>query len=73
MATTEEPNDLPLPDTLEYDPAFDYAEDTAVDEDWDEEDDAIDAEDNVVIHTPPVLPDEERPVPLDPDEFRGTE
>lgn len=45
--------------TVESDPAYDYSEDIVVDEDWDEEDDAID--------------EEERVVPLDVDEHREDE
>lgn len=70
MANADDPNELPLPETVEYDPAFDYAEESVLDDD--EEIAVVDAEGNVVIPVPPVLPDEERPVPLD-DDFRGTE
>lgn len=45
--------------TVESDPAYDYSEDIPVDEDWDEEDDALD--------------EEERVVPLDIDEHREAE
>jgi hypothetical protein len=45
--------------TVEADPAYDYSEDIAVDEEWDEEDDAID--------------EEERVVPLDVDDHREEE
>ncbi|WP_342635091.1 hypothetical protein [Arthrobacter celericrescens] len=44
---------------MESDPAYDYSEDIAVDEEWDEEDDAID--------------EEERVVPLDVDDHREEE
>jgi hypothetical protein len=51
----------PHPDrpTVEADPAYDYSEDLVVDEDWEEQAEVID--------------DDERVVPLDPDEHREDE
>lgn len=51
-------------DTLESDPAYDFAEDAPVDEDWVEEDVAEEGE---------FVDAEERVVPLDADEFREPE
>ncbi|GAB3560941.1 hypothetical protein GCM10027405_11730 [Arthrobacter alkaliphilus] len=45
--------------TVEADPAYDYSEDLEVDEEWDEE--------------PGVIDDDERVVPLDPEEHREDE
>lgn len=74
MSTTGQHPDMPHLDSVESDPAYDYAEDVPVSEDdWDSEDKFLDAEE-VVVPTPPVAVDaEERVVPLDEDEFRGTE
>lgn len=74
MNTTGQHPDMPHLDAVEADPAYDYAEDAPVDgNDWDAEDEFLDAEE-VVVPTPPVEVDaEERVVPLDPDEFRDTE
>lgn len=74
MSTTGQHPDMPHLDSVESDPAYDYAEDVPVGEDdWDTEDEFLDAEE-VVVPTPPVAVDaEERVVPLDEDEFRGTE
>jgi hypothetical protein len=74
MSTTGEHPDMPHLDSVESDPAYDYAEDVPVsEEDWDTEDEFLDSEE-VVVPTPPVEVDaEERVVPLDDEEFRGTE
>jgi hypothetical protein len=74
MSTTGQHPDMPHLESVEADPAYDYAEDVPVSEDdWDAEDEFLDAEE-VVVPTPPVAVDaEERLVPLDEDEFRGTE
>jgi hypothetical protein len=74
MNTTGQHPDMPHLDSVESDPASDYAEDALVSEDdWDTEDEFLDAEE-LVVPTPPVEVDaEERVVPLDEDEFRGTE
>lgn len=74
MSTTGEHPDMPHLDSVESDPAYDYAEDVPVsEEDWDTEDEFLDSEE-VVVPKPPVEVDaEERVVPLDDDEFRGTE
>ncbi len=74
MSTTGQHPDMPHLDSVEADPAYDYAEDVPVSEDdWDAEDELLDAEEPVV-QTPPVIIDaEERVVPLDDDEFRETE
>ena len=54
MNTTGEHPDLPHLESVEADPAYDYAEDIPVDEDdWDAEDEFLDAEE-VVVPTPPV-------------------
>ncbi len=73
MNTTGQHPDMPHLDSVEADPAYDYAEDAPVlKEDWDAEDEFLDAEEPVV-QTPPVVIDaEERVVPLDDDEFRET-
>ncbi|CAH0186721.1 hypothetical protein SRABI83_01563 [Arthrobacter sp. Bi83] len=66
----------PEPDarhTLESDPAYDFAEDAPVDEDWDTEDEFIDSEERVVPVAPEAVDDDERVVSLDADEFRGDE
>lgn len=74
MNPTEKLPDMPHLESVEADPAYDYAEDIPVSEDdWDAEDELLDAEE-VVVPTPPVEVDaEERVVPLDDDEFRETE
>jgi hypothetical protein len=59
MDFTEPLPNQPVRPTVESDPAYDFAEDSPVEEDWDVEDDAID--------------EEERVVPLDADEFRDPE
>lgn len=67
MSTTGQYPDMPHLESVEADPAYDYAEDVPIIvDDWDAEE--------VVVPTPPVAVDaEERVVPLDEDEFRGTE
>ncbi|QNE13695.1 hypothetical protein [Pseudarthrobacter sp. NBSH8] len=67
MSTTGQYPDMPHLESVEADPAYDYAEDVPISvDDWDAEE--------VVVPTPPVAVDaEERVVPLDEDEFRGTE
>lgn len=75
MNTTGEHPDMPHLDAVESDPAYDYAEEIPVnDDDWDAEDEFLDAEE-AVVPTPPVAVDaEERVVPLaEEDEFRDTE
>ncbi len=74
MKPTEKLPDMPHLESVEADPAYDYAEDIPVSEDdWDTEDELLDAEE-VIVPTPPVEVDaEERVVPLDDDEFRETE
>ncbi|MCO4237030.1 hypothetical protein [Pseudarthrobacter raffinosi] len=74
MSTTGQHPDMPHLESVESDPAYDYAEDVPISvDDWDAEDEFLDA-DKVVVPTPPVAVDaEERVVPLDEDEFRGTE
>ncbi|WP_248762231.1 hypothetical protein [Pseudarthrobacter sp. SSS035] len=74
MSTTGQHPDMPHLESVESDPAYDYAEDVpARADDWDSEDEFLDAE-KVVVPTVPVAVDaEERVVPLDEDEFRGTE
>lgn len=74
MNTTGEHPDMPHFDAVESDPAYDYPEEIPVSEDdWDAQDEFLDAEE-VVVPTPPVKVDaEERVVPLDDDEFRDTE
>ena len=74
MGTTGEHPDMPHLEAVESDPAYDYAEDVPISEDdWDAEDEFLDAEE-VVVPTPPVEVDaEERVVPVDEDEFRDTE
>ncbi|WP_426998409.1 hypothetical protein [Pseudarthrobacter sp. N5] len=59
-------------DTVESDPAYDFAEDVPVDEDWDAQDEFLDAEEAVI---PPAefIDAEERVVPVDSDEFREPE
>ena len=74
MNTTGQHPDMPHLDAVEADPAYDYAEDAPVDEnDWDTEDEFLDAEEAVVPPVHAVVDAEERVVPLDPDEFRETE
>ena len=74
MSTTGQHPDMPHLESVEADPAYDYAEDVPVSvDDWDAEDEFLDAEE-VVVPRPSVAVDaEERLVPLDEDEFRGTE
>ncbi|MCP9000457.1 hypothetical protein NFC73_12055 [Pseudarthrobacter sp. RMG13] len=74
MSTTGQHPDMPHLESVESDPAYDYAEDVPVSvDDWDAEDEFLD-EEKVVVPTPPVAVDaEERVVPLDEDEFRGAE
>ena len=74
MSTTGEHPDMPHLEAVESDPAYDYAEDVPISEDdWDAEDEFLDAEE-VVVPTPPVEVDaEERVVPVDEDEFRDTQ
>ncbi|ALV40750.1 hypothetical protein AU252_05875 [Pseudarthrobacter sulfonivorans] len=74
MSTTGQHPDMPHLESVESDPAYDYAGDVPISvDDWDAEDEFLDAE-KVVVPTPPVAVDaEERVVPLDEDEFRGTE
>lgn len=74
MNTTGGHPDMPHLESVEADPAYDYAEEIPVDGDgWDEEDELVDAEE-VIVPTPPIEVDaEERVVPLDEDEFRDTE
>lgn len=74
MNTTGQHPDMPHLDAVESDPAYDYAEDAPVGEDdWDAEDEFLDAEESVIPPAPVVSDAEERVVPLDPDEFRETE
>ena len=65
----------PEPDTrIESDPAYDFAEDAPVDEDWDAEDEFLDSEERVVPADAEAVDDDERVVPLDADdEFRADE
>lgn len=67
----------PEPDTrntIESDPAYDFAEDATVDEDWDAEDEFLDSEERVVPANSEAVDDDERVVPLDADdEFREGE
>ncbi|UZX02041.1 hypothetical protein F8G81_04940 [Arthrobacter sp. CDRTa11] len=73
MNTTGQHPDMPHLDAVESDPAYDYAEDApVVDDDWDAEDEFLDAEEAVVPPPPAVVDAEERVVPLDPDEYRET-
>lgn len=65
MDTTGSPASQPERDTVESDPAYDFAEDAMVDEDWVEEDGAV--ADGEFVDA------EERLVPLDADEFREPE
>ncbi|MBT2515279.1 hypothetical protein [Arthrobacter sp. ISL-30] len=48
MDATDSPKKRPGRSTIEGDPAYDYAEDQAVEQDWDEEDDVLDTEERVV-------------------------
>jgi hypothetical protein len=74
MNPTGQHPDMPHLDSVESDPAYDYAEDVPVSEDdWDTEDEFLDAEEAVVPASPAHVDAEERVVPLDEDEFRGTE
>jgi len=66
----------PEPDarqTVESDPAYDFAEDAPVDEDWDTEDEFLDSEERVVPVAAEAVDDDERVVSLDADEFREDE
>jgi hypothetical protein len=67
----------PEPDTrhtIESDPAYDFAEDAPVDEDWDAEDEFLDSEERVVPANPEAADDDERVVPREADdEFRADE
>lgn len=75
MSTTEQHPDMPHLESVEADPAYDYAEDAPIDEDdWDAEDEFLD-EEEPVVQAPPVIVDaEDRVVPLeDPDEVREAE
>jgi hypothetical protein len=67
----------PEPDTrhtIESDPAYDFAEDAPVDEDWDTEDEFLDSEERVVPAGSEAVDDDERVVPRDADdEFRADE
>jgi hypothetical protein len=65
MDTTGSHASQPERDTVESDPAYDFAEDTPVDEDWAEEDGEVTEGEFVDA--------EERVVPLDADEFREPE
>ena len=60
MDSTETHDRHPDRPTVEADPAYDYGEDLEVDEDWNEEE-------------PGVIDDDERVVPLDPEEHREDE
>ena len=74
MSTTGQHPDMPHLESVESDPAYDYAEDVPISvDDWDADDEFLDAETAVVPTPPPVVDAEERVVPLDEDEFRGTE
>ncbi len=73
MATTGQHPDMPHLESVEADPAYDYAEDAPVDEDWDTEDEFLDEEEPVVQVPPVIIDAEDRVVPLDPDEVRETE
>lgn len=74
MNTAGPQPDMPHLEAVEADPAYDYAEDVPISEDeWDAGDELLDSE-HAVVPSPPVeLDAEERVVPLDDDEFRGTE
>ncbi len=73
MNTTGQQPDMPHLEAVESDPAYDYAEDAPVSDDWDAEDEFLDGE-GVVVPTVPVEADaEERVVPLDDDEFRESQ
>jgi hypothetical protein len=63
----------PARHTLESDPAYDFAEDAPVEEDWDAEDEFLDSEERVVPVVPEAADDDERVVSLDTDEFRDDE
>jgi hypothetical protein len=74
MNTTGQHPDMPHLDSVEADPAYDYAEDVPIsEEDWDTEDEFLDAEEPVVQAPPVVIDAEDRVVPLDPDEVREPE
>ncbi|MDQ1595604.1 MAG: hypothetical protein QOH40_2160 [Arthrobacter pascens] len=66
-------NPEPARRTIESDPAYDFAEDAPVDEDWDTEDEFLDSEERVVPAAPEAADDDERVVSLDADEFRADE
>lgn len=72
MNTSGPKPDQPGRHTVESDPAYDYADDAPADEDWDAQDEFLDAEESVV---PPAefIDAEERVVPLDSDEIREPE
>jgi hypothetical protein len=74
MSTTGQHPDMPHLDSVEADPAYDYAEDSPVDDaDWDTEDEFLDQEEPVVQPAPVVIDAEDREVPLDDDEPRDAE
>ncbi|MGO4188744.1 hypothetical protein [Pseudarthrobacter sp. TAF60_1] len=74
MNTAGPQPDMPHLEAVEADPAYDYAEDVPIsEEEWDAEDEFLDAEEAVVPKAPVELDAEERVVPLDDDEFRETE
>ena len=66
-------NPEPARRTSESDPAYDFADDAPVDEDWDTEDEFLDSEERVVPAAPEAVDDDERVVSLDADEFRADE
>ncbi|MDQ0635278.1 hypothetical protein QFZ40_003187 [Arthrobacter pascens] len=73
MSTTGQHPDMPHLEAVESDPAYDYAEDApVVDDEWDAEDEFLDAEEPVIPPAPVVVDAEERVVPLDPEEYRET-
>jgi hypothetical protein len=74
MNTAGPQPDMPHLDAVEADPAYDYAEDVPINEDeWDAEDEFLDAEEAVIPTAPVEVDAEERVVPLDDDEFREAE
>ena len=66
-------NPEPARRTIESDPAYDFAEDAPVDDDWDAEDEFLDSEERVVPTAPAAVDSDERVVALDTDEFREDE
>ncbi|GAA1279720.1 hypothetical protein [Arthrobacter pascens] len=66
-------NPEPARRTIESDPAYDFADDAPVEEDWDTEDEFLDSEERVVPAAPEAVDDDERVVSLDADEFRADE